>query len=133
MTTLAHAKTTSTTPEMCTCMFRTPPVVVCTQYDAEYLGTLSRVQDKLANLTSQVTYYKGQWNNADDLIQSIDNKMSRLTSVCLKAEGRMTDKDNADENFLQISKHLLSLERIMADVKYDESYGELMLEIDYKV
>ncbi|XP_072034236.1 noelin-2-like [Amphiura filiformis] len=126
---------TPSTPEQCTCMFRTPPVVVCTQYDADYLATLSRVQDKIANVTSQITYYQDEWNNAEDLILSIERKMSRLTTVCLKAEGRMVDDvdDGDDRNFAEISKHLLTLERMISDVKYDESYGDIMLELDYKL
>ena len=67
------------------------------------------------------------------MIEAIERKMSRLTSSCLKPEGQLSGDDEREENMAEISKHLLTLEHMFGDIKYDETYHEMMLAIDYKV
>ena len=67
------------------------------------------------------------------MIAAIETKMSRLASICLKAEGQQSGDDERQENVAEIKKHLFTLEGMFGDIKYDETYREIMLSIDYKV
>lgn len=133
----------SSTDNQCTCTFTTPPVVVCTEYDANHVATLTgrqdNVQEHLDNVTSQLANYADEWSRANERIKEFDRQLSDLIVSCLRspatpAGSAGNDVMVAGDNFMEeVRRQLLSLEDALATVKENHPDDDILEGIENQV